>query len=210
LASYDFTNRGQETSLRNESQSLRDQIGSIKEKIQVSDKAIIEWEGGINKKHEVRKGVQIDLAKTLIEQLKKKYRIQGLTINISAPEKRDGITNTRFIDVQYSKLTLNFIAHTDIDAYLFISDLQKQLPGYVIVKELSLIAVNQITEEILIGIEKGDKKDIVSVKVDMLWQDLADKPGVTEQKTSNNSGDFFLNGSDNQLSFASLGGSGGR
>lgn len=184
LASYDFNNRGQEKSFKAESKSLKNQIQDIKKKIAMSDKAITAWESGINEKHKVRKGVQIDYARSLLDSLKKRYRIQGLTINLSTPEKRKGISSTKFMDVQYSSLTLNFISHTDIDAYLFVQELQKKLPGYTQVKEISFIAINEITEEILIGIEKGDKSDIVSVKVELLWQDFADKPGVLDQELS--------------------------
>jgi len=184
LASYDFSNRGEEESFRSTTQSLQSEIQSIKRKITDSGSALELWNNEAKEKHVNRDGVQVDFAKTLINELKEKYKIQGLTISLSAPEKRVDMTFNQHIDIQYSTLKLTFVAPTDINAYLFIYDLQNSMPGYIQIKDISFIAINEITEEVLKGIERGEKNDIVSVKTEMIWQDFKDKVD-TKKRTTN-------------------------
>ncbi len=181
LFSYNVTNQGAADSFRNESQSLQAQVGQIKDKIMKSDVAIQEWNDKVRKKHEFRDGIQVDFAKVLINKLENLYRIRGMNITLTTPEMRFDFADNKFSNVMYSGLTLVFLSYTDLDAYSFIQDLQKELPGYVQVKNVSFIGLNEINEEVLAGLGRGDKNDIVSIKIDLVWHDLIDKPEVAEK-----------------------------
>ncbi len=181
LFSYQLTNQGAEISYKNDSQNLRNQVGEMKSKIILSDASIAEWNEKVRQKHEFREGIQVDFSKVLINKLEEKYRIKGMNITLSTPEARPDFADNKFVNIMFSNLTLVFLAYTDIDAYSFIEDLQKELPGYVQVKNISFVGINEINEEVLASLERGDKNDIVSIKVDLLWHDLLDKPEVAEQ-----------------------------
>lgn len=181
LFSYHVTNQGAADAFRSESQSLQTQVGQIKDKIVKSDVAIQEWNDKIRKKHEFRDGIQVDFAKVLINKLESLYRIRGMNITLTTPEMRFDFAENKFSNVMYSGLTLVFLSYTDIDAYSFIQDLQKELPGYVQVKNVSFIGINEINEEVLASLGRGDKNDIVSIKIDLVWHDLIDKPEIAEK-----------------------------
>jgi hypothetical protein len=181
LASYSITNKGSESSYKTEAQALQGQLNEIKNLIVQSDFAIGEWDQTVKKVHMLREGIQVDFIKVLIKKLEEKHRVKGMNITLSTPELRSDFSEAKFVNVQMSNLSLVFMTYTDIDAYNFISDLQKELPGYVQVKTLSIIGVNEISEEIIRGLQTGDTRDIVSVKVDLLWQDFQDKPEIAEE-----------------------------
>ncbi len=181
LLSYHLSNQGAETSYKSEYQNLQTQVGQIKNQIVLSDAAISDWNQSVRKKHEFRDGIQVDFSKVLINKLEEKYRIKGMNINLSIPEQRLDFADNKFVNIMYSDLSLVFLAYTDIDAYSFVADLQKELPGYVQIKNVSFVGINEINEEVLAGLQRGDKNDIVSIKVELLWQDLADKPEVAEK-----------------------------
>ena len=184
LASYSITNKGSELSYKTEAQTLQGQLSEIKSLIAQSDFAIGEWDQTVKKIHMLREGIQVDFIKVLIKKLEEKHRVKGMNITLSTPEIRNDFSEEKFVNIQMSNLSLVFMTYTDTDAYGFIADLQKELPGYAQVKNLSIIGVNEINEEIIRGLETGDRRDIVSVKVDLIWQDFQDKPEVAEELKS--------------------------
>ena len=181
LFSYHVTNKGAADSFKSEAQSLQMQVGQVKDKIQKSDAAIKEWNAKVRNKHEFRDGIQVDLSKVLISKLENLYRLRAMNITLTTPEVRADFADNKFSNVVYSGLTLVFLSYTDVDAYSFIQDLLKELPGYVQVKSVSFIGINEINEEVLASLGRGDKNDIVSIKVDLIWHDLIDKPEIAEK-----------------------------
>ncbi len=181
LASYLYTNKGSELNYKTEAQTLQSQLGDIKNKINISTAAINEWEKNVRKKHLSRDGLQVDFVKILVKKLEGKYRVRGVNAVLSNPELRKDFTDNAFTNIQVSNISLAFVAYIDTDAYNFIDEFIKEMPGYLQVKNASFVGVNEINEEILMGIERGDTRDIVSVKVDLLWQDFQDKPEIAAE-----------------------------
>jgi hypothetical protein len=110
LASYYYSNVGQDQSFREANQSLQAEIQTTKRRIVDSGTAIEIWKEKVKAKHDVRNGVQVDFARTLLNELKDKYKIQGLTISLSAPEDRKDMTFNKNMSIQFSTLKLTFVA----------------------------------------------------------------------------------------------------
>lgn len=181
LGFYYFTNQGQENKFRADTKSLQSEIESTRDKIVKATYAIDRWNDKVKFYHETRTGLKLDYIRRAIEQLREIYKIKSLTINLSTPTLRHDIIGAKFIDIEYSAVTMTYSTFTDLDAYRFLLALLSEFPGYTQVKSFTISSIQDLTQDILSGIEKGTAKDIVTVRVDILWQDLSDKKEVHEQ-----------------------------
>lgn len=181
LSGYYYTNQGQQDKYKADTKSLQAEIEKTKEKISKASYAIDRWNDKVKLYHTTRTGLKLDYIRRAIEQLREIYKIKTLTINLSTPALRQDIIGGKFIDIEHSTVSMTYSTFTDLDAYRFLLALMSEFPGYAQVKSFTITGVSDLTQDVLSGIEKGTAKDIVSVKVEIMWQDLSDKKEVREQ-----------------------------
>jgi hypothetical protein len=156
----------------------------LKNKIVAASEATSLWTNEIKSQHSDRSGFKFTATKALLEQLRINYKIYNLVVNFSNPEVRtdvDGSLET----IQASQISIKFNAFTDIDALQFINTFSKKVPGHVVIKNLELSAIDNVTKDIIKNIAGGVFSEIITVKAEILWQDIIDKnqvPAVKQPK----------------------------
>jgi hypothetical protein len=155
-------------------ESLKSESNQVKTKVSNVKTALIKWNETIKKEHSNRSGLKIKQAQAVIEQLKELYKLNKFSLKFSAPEKRLDI-DSKFVDVQYTIISIGFATHTDVNAMLFLSNLLKQMPGHVRLQTLEMKAKEKIDDATLLNISGGRDVDLVNVNINLLWQDMLDK-----------------------------------
>lgn len=184
---YNLANSGSEKEYKDESNDLQKKVNDLKSYIEKSDSSIKIWNDEIKKRHSERPGLKVEEFKKTLDQLKDTYNIQNLIVNLLTPEQRSDIGALKFITIRSSNLNLSFSAYNDIDVYQFLLALENQVPGYLQVKSISILAIPEVSNDVARSIAATGGRDVVTVKVEMVWQDIQDinqptPPTQTENK----------------------------
>ncbi len=120
-------------------------------------------------------GLRVEEAKKAIDSLSKDYLINNLDVNLSNPVTRKDIFKEK-VGLEYSEINISFSTYLDTEVYKFIDGLNKKIPGildytYIDIKSLGI----DITDALLQGIKQGGYKDLVQVKLSIIWQDFIRK-----------------------------------
>ena len=81
---------------------------------------------------------------------------------------------------------MTFNSYTDVEAFRFIYELTKRMPGILKFANVNIRSLDiDVDTALLDGIKKGGYKDIVQVRLTMVWQDfktLNEKKGEDAQQ----------------------------
>lgn len=168
--------------LQNEISSQNQNITRARNDANDFQQAVNTW-NNLNASQKQKQGVNIDKARELIDQLKIKYRIQRIDVNMTSPIINNDIrrkNGTKDFQIEESIVKINFDTITDIYALSFINALAKQLPGFVKITDVKLERVGQVNPAILEKIAQGTFPVLVKGKMDFIWQDFKPEPPKVE------------------------------
>ncbi|RZI45426.1 hypothetical protein EDM53_05290 [Rickettsiales endosymbiont of Peranema trichophorum] len=148
---------------------LKTQLLELQDRIKNVNSMLTQWTG-LQERHVTTSGLKIEYAKSIIDQLRQSYLINNLEVNISSPVLRRDVLK-KYVGLEYSEVAINFGTYVDIEALQFIDELVNKMPGIVHITRLRIVRLDTpITEQILI--RKEAKKDMVQVKLNLIWHDL--------------------------------------
>lgn len=141
-----------------------------------SEDALKLWNGGLSTRYQSRNGLNLDLAKKQIENIKLSNRIMNVTVSLSNPAMRQDIKDLQYTNIDYSNLSIGFSAYTDKDAWKFVYDISEVLPGVVTYVSYSMTAVSEINQDILntSNLKGAQIRPLIDGKLEILWQNLED------------------------------------
>lgn len=141
------------------------------------------WNNGLNTIYQSRSGLNLDLAKKKLENLKLSNRITNLSVGLSNPDLRQDIKNLKYTNVEYSILNVGFAAYTDKDALRFIYQLSNELPGVMSYISYDMEGEMEINETLLSTSRLKDAqiKPIIRGKLQVVWQNLVDLSTAKEK-----------------------------
>lgn len=155
--------------IKKDTSEIKDQTESLQSKIQEIKKYKEVW-GSISENQKSLSGIKIDNINSKIEQIGAQHNIFQPNIKVSFPENlKDGIFNISSSDMVFSSVDLSFIAISDVEALLFISDLIKSLPGYVVINRLSIKKTKEYDNNELIKISSGASVGSILSDVNFYW-----------------------------------------
>lgn len=134
------------------------------------------WNNGLNMIYQSRSGLNLDLAKKKLENLKLSNRITNLSVGLSNPDLRRDIKDLQYTNIEYSILNVGFAAYTDKDALRFVNQLTKELPGVMAYISYDMEGEMEINESLLSTSRLKDAqiKPIIRGKLQVMWQNLLD------------------------------------
>jgi len=106
------------------------------------------WDEGLYRKK--REGLNLQLAREKIENLRIKNNIYNLSANLTSPNVRSDIRGLKFAKLVYSRMNISLSAHSDTDILHFVSNLSQELTGVLqfINLEMKVVKPNKIRANI--------------------------------------------------------------
>lgn len=121
------------------------------------------WNGGIKDLYANRNGLNLDVAKKIIETLRVANNIKSLSINLTDPVARDDIGSLKFTKLIHSRMNISLQAASDKDVIRFLSKLSDDLPG----------TIGFTNMQMTVQLEK-DSSQVINAKIELQWQNLED------------------------------------
>ncbi len=166
------------SSIKNAINDLQLKIAGSEEKSNETKKYNTLWVAANDKKKDFN-GIKIADINSNFDSLAKKYSISEPTITISVPETlSDGIYQLQNLEVNLINCNISFKSLTDRLALDFINDFTDDLPGYIIINDLSIKKDKKegYTEQELIDISNGKFPSLVSNRISFSWYFFRRKP----------------------------------
>lgn len=121
------------------------------------------WNGGIKDVYATRDGINLDVAKKIIENLRVANNIKNLSINLTDPMARDDIGSLKFTKLIHSRMNISLLAASDKDVIRFLSKLAEDLPGTIGFTNMQMTVQRE-----------KDSTQVINAKVELQWQNLED------------------------------------
>lgn len=143
------------------------------------------WNNGLNVIYQSRSGLNLDLAKKKLENLKLSNRITNLSVGLSNPDLRQDIKDLKYTNIEYSILNVGFASYTDKDALKFIHQIGRELPGVMTYLSYDMEGEMEVNETLLSTSRLKDAqiKPLIRGKLQLVWQNLVDLSAVKDKKT---------------------------
>ena len=148
-------------------------LRSINQNIKSANSAIVSWQT-VKNTLDNREGLDIEAFKVLVEQIKERHAINGFTITLTPPQIRSTKEETKYIDLEFNTIQINFNALTDVDAYRFINEIMASVPGMLHIERLDFRVMKSLDEKTLSSIKAGKIKDTVKVSLVFRWHNIID------------------------------------
>lgn len=114
--------------------------------------------------------ISINEAKEKIQTALDNNLIFNADINISKPVKLSGIFNKDSVSVNSTAITIEYDAMLDGSIFDFIEEIEKELPGYVIIESIDFERmIKEITKRMLYDISKGNFVSIFKGEIKIYW-----------------------------------------
>ncbi len=177
-------NHAEEISIiETEISDLKMKISGSEEKINDTKKYKQLWISANDKKKDFN-GIKIADINNNFNSLAQQYKISEPTITISVPEVlTNGIYQLQTLDANLINCNISFNALTDRLALDFINDFIDDLPGYVIINDLTIKKNKKegYNDQELTDISNGKFPGLVSTKISFSWYFLKRKPKPISQ-----------------------------
>lgn len=170
--------------LRNEVNTIKDQLDGLNKKTLEFSEAVKTWESLPSGKKELQ-GLRINKAKDILDGYKIKYKLPVLETAFSKPTEEklnDSRDSSETIIVISSNVSIQFEGLTDQYIIGFIQELMKDFPGYIQVTNLVITRAGEPTKEILRKISLGEMPGLIKGKIEFIWRDLKYRPVNTVKK----------------------------
>jgi cell division protein FtsL len=176
--------------IRSQTAEIEDQTETLKSKI-IDVKRYKEIWGTLTESKKNSNGIKIDDINFKLDTISQEHNIYNPVIKVSFPENlTNGIFAMSTTDIVCSSVNLSFFAISDIEALLFISELTKSLPGYVVIKKLSIQKLKKYSESDLAKISSGEGSGAISSQVDFYWYVYKPKTDLKNDQDTNNNEDL--------------------
>jgi len=150
--------------------TIKNKIIDLEEKSTIAMHHIKIWKNQLTPGQKEKKGISMDYAKTLLENLRIQNRIYTpLKINFTVPIAMKGIFDKQNIKVISTLMTIEFGAITDVDVYNFINSIEQEIAGYIVLEEVTLQRIKKVDKKYLESLKKGTKTPILKVKIKIRW-----------------------------------------
>lgn len=138
--------------------SLKSATKTLLADMATSESVLMMWNGHLNKIYgKGLTGLDIEAAKGIIETIVPKG-FTNIQVGFTDSERRTDLTQSDYVAVQYSLITIDFDTGSDVDVLKFIDSLNTQLRGVVTITDLGMTL----------------DKDHLRVQMKILWQGLID------------------------------------
>jgi len=171
------------SAIENRASDLQMKISGSEEKSNETKKYKKLWVAASSKKKDFN-GIKIADINSNFDSLAKKYNISEPVITISVPEVLSGgIYQLKNLEVNLVNCSITFNSLTDRLALDFINNFIDNLPGYIIINDLSIKKGKKesYTEEELIDISNGKFPSLISTRISFSWHFLKRKPKLITQ-----------------------------
>lgn len=152
-----------------ELESIGKNIQNIEERSKTLEKYVELWQR-LPENNKDLNPISINEAKEKIQQSLENNLIFNTEINISKPVILSGIFNKDSVLVESTAITIKYDAIFDGSIFSFIKELEKEMPGYIIVESINFEKiVKNITKKILHDISKGNFVAIFKGEIKIYW-----------------------------------------
>ncbi len=142
-----------------EAKKESDELGKLIVKYKTN---AVDWNKGIKDLYIERNGLNLDLAKKVIEELRVVNNITNISINITKPVSRENIGPLKFTKLIHALMNITLQAPSDKDILKFVTSLSGALPG----------VLKFINMQMFITGEGANQ--IINAKIEFQWQNLED------------------------------------
>lgn len=116
------------------------------------------------------KGISLETITLIINDLAKKYHIIKYDFKMSVPQKiENNVFKNKSLEVVMSKCDISFKATDDIRVMSFLEELEDKLPGYVVIRELSLNKTQDYNHSNFVSISTGGDAGAISTNISFEW-----------------------------------------
>lgn len=174
---------GKFSALETEITELETKITSSEERVNETIKYKKLWVSANSKKKDFN-GIKISEINEKFNSLAEQYNITNPTITVSLPEiLNTGVYQLQILDVNLINCNISFNALTDKFALDFINGFIADLPGYVIINDISIKKDKKegYSDQELSQISNGKFPNLISAKVSFSWYFLKHKPKPASQ-----------------------------
>jgi hypothetical protein len=154
---------------------------NMEQEIKKAEEALKIW-SEIKDQHKKLNGLEIESAKFVMDKLKLQNSLTSMQVNLSNPEPWPTEFTTTQVEVMNSDVKIGFSTFKDADTFNFLYDIARNLPGYVLIDNISISAIDRITEEDIIKIKAGQLNKVITADVNFKWLDFKQK---TEEESAN-------------------------
>lgn len=121
-----------------------------------------------------REGLKFDTARYMLDQLKERFYITDLNINMSVPVMLTEQYQKQTMGVEANNVELQFQGVNDVLILSFIGTILDNFPGFIQVTSLQLSRTQEYTKELADQIAKTGPIPLVSASMTFEWKDLKD------------------------------------
>lgn len=165
---------------QNASNAMQAQLQQLKAGIESSNTALNVWQE-IKQQNFDLTGLKVQAAKKAIDDLKQSLMINNLEVNLLNPVIRKDEIKER-VGLEYSDINITFSAYIDSDVFKFIDQLYTKTPGIFHFTNINIKTQEiVINDDVIAAIRAGQHKDLVQVKLSIVWQDFKNLKGIDVQ-----------------------------
>jgi hypothetical protein len=159
--------------IRNEITQMNEKLVSMSRKLQEAKEAYKLWEA-LNKQNKKRDGLKIDEAKKLFDSLQEKFYLSvPVKIDLSTPIELQDKYKTESVSVVQSTVKLDFRGLTDEYLINMVEYILKNIPGFIQVKQFTLMKpINSIDNIIIDKIKHGERPELANGSITFDWRDF--------------------------------------
>ena len=155
---------------KNENLNIEDELVFLREH---KDKFAVLKKAGFFKKQER------DIVQQAVDEAMRLSGIIGGNFKVSPPSCfiNDDLKESQYI-LLGSPITIDTSSYEDVSLYKFLDYFIKKLPGYVVVENLDINRVEQMTRSVLQEIGTGEKISLINTSISMTWFTIVDKDNI--------------------------------
>lgn len=168
-----FYVRGHIMALQNSKQIAENQLRSIDAGIVESKNSLLVWED-VKEKLSNRKGLDIEAFRILVETIQLKHAISDLEIVLTTPATRNDSKNNQFVHLEYNEIEMSFNSITDVEAYRFLAELTRNVPGILHIEKFEFDAKTDLEDDIIQTLREGEIQSMVEIRVTFKWHNIID------------------------------------
>ncbi len=164
----------QERSINSKLKEYQRDIDNFNTKSEDIEEAMVTWDILTSEKSAFT-GLDIGVARKILDELKLKYEFKDLDIKMSKPFIMPGQYRGKKISAEASDINIVVRGLTDVEVMMFIYDLKTRFPGYFKVNSYTIKQEQAITKDFFSSLSKGTSVSSVHAKLDLSWRELKEQ-----------------------------------
>ena len=171
LSSQESSSAGDFKKVQRETRTISSKINAIETKYELARNSISQFSDLNSKLKNGDLSISEQKVSDVLEKLNAIHRISNLKLEIDkiAPSPASNLTVDDKLETEFTNITIEFDALSDLHVLAFLKAIEDNLEGYLDMSVASISRERQITREVLQAFANGEKPRVVSAKVKYIW-----------------------------------------